>query len=84
MEFTFENLIATVTDLFGAGTEETNTTPRDGLHLLLKCREVTGMSKMVGRVNFREDIGSSILFLLEKLYFWNFCATSYKFKIKIF
>uniref|UniRef100_A0A8C9CNS9 unspecific monooxygenase n=1 Tax=Phocoena sinus TaxID=42100 RepID=A0A8C9CNS9_PHOSS len=41
MEFTFENLIATVTDLFGAGTEETNTTPRDGLHLLLKCQEVT-------------------------------------------
>eukprot|EP00069_Balaena_mysticetus_P013740 bmy_08226T0 len=41
MEFTFENLIAAVTDLFGAGTEKTNTTLRYGLLLLLQYREVT-------------------------------------------
>ncbi|KAB0390385.1 hypothetical protein E2I00_007211, partial [Balaenoptera physalus] len=41
MEFTFENFIAAVTDLFGAGTEKTNTTLRYGLLLLLKYREVT-------------------------------------------
>uniref|UniRef100_A0A8C0E5X1 unspecific monooxygenase n=1 Tax=Balaenoptera musculus TaxID=9771 RepID=A0A8C0E5X1_BALMU len=41
MEFTFENLIAAVTDLFGAGTEKTNTILRYGLLLLLKYREVT-------------------------------------------
>uniref|UniRef100_A0A2K6DS13 unspecific monooxygenase n=1 Tax=Macaca nemestrina TaxID=9545 RepID=A0A2K6DS13_MACNE len=40
-EFTIKSLIATVTDVFGAGTETMSTTLRFGLLLLLKYPEVT-------------------------------------------
>ncbi|XP_075830090.1 cytochrome P450 2C11 isoform X1 [Microtus pennsylvanicus] len=53
-EFTIENLVATVTDMFGAGTETTSTTLRYGLLLLMKHTDVTAkvqeeIERVVGR-----------------------------------
>ncbi|KAL0616230.1 Cytochrome P450 2C21, partial [Plecturocebus cupreus] len=48
-EFTMDNLVATIWDIFSAGTETTSTTMRYGLLLLLKHPEISGMIRDDGQ-----------------------------------